>query len=541
VDDLLYHPEWDRDNQRFTSPSRCPYPDCVAPVDATHATEPVLRWCTVCNRPFEVTPFRPAPEAAPLDLHRRPATAYCTYTGQPLTAYSVVDWAEAGGEPGRSYCLNDARGAVFGPPSARRILHLKDDWTQRSIFGGRDDEDDFVSSVSVVRGSVVAVTARGRVGLFDATTGVQAPGRPLEWPTGSAHPEDSDRAVRYPPAFRGTQMVLAAPHEAQFRDLKSILFPIRGSAMRQHRMVTPSPGCQFLGAPLGIDSLASPVFCLLEGKEDSRSASISAAQLRFFDVDGNEIAVCAAGEITRAPIFDRRLGWVIWVDGDGRLSILTATHLGAGVVRATTTSLPDPILSLAVNLRPTFATARNSLGRSELWLSSALPRGGVELHHTLLDEAALARTTAWRWQTHMLEGVGEVHGIAVGGASPYAGNATSQLLAVATDRQVLSLDRSNVAGSGRAAMSGPESMGMTGSLDVPLLCSAGVVARLQSSLCLDSQGLGWSDESFQRKVPIAGLYRQAQGLALFGRRVYAGLGMGVCSYRIDVEEPEEAP
>lgn len=537
MNELSYAPEWDRENQRFTTPSRCPYPDCAAPVDPIHATEPTLGWCAVCNRPFEVIPFRPAPEAAPLELHLRPESAYSTYTGQPLTAYSVLDWGEAGGEPGRSYCLDDARGAVFGPPSPRRIVRLVEDWTQHSIFASRLDDDDFVSSVSVVRGRVVAVTARGWIGLFNATSGEPMTERPLEWPTGSTHPADPDRAVRYPPAFRGAHTVVAAPHEAQFRDLKPFLFTARGSAARPHRMVTPEEGRKLLGPPLGVDGLERPVFCLLEGEE--RPATIEGAQLRFFDETGQEIGRCPAPDIARPPVFDRRGGRVVWVDGLGRLSSLEVGQIREGKLLPAVTDLPDSILRVAVNLRPTFAIARNSLGRSEVWLSTALPQGGVELHRALLDEVLERRSASWRWQTQTLSGIGEVAGLAVGGGSLHGNNAVSQLLAVATDRQVLSLDRVNLAGSGRPAMKGPESLGRPGSFDVPLLCSAGVVARLQGSVCLDSQGLGWSDEAYQPRVPVPGLYQRAQGMAMFGRRVYIGHGMGVRSYRIDIEEPGE--
>lgn len=531
--EILYLPEWDRDNQRFTTPSRCPYPDCAAPVDPAHATEPTIGWCAVCSRPFEVAPFRPAPGAAPLDLHRQPVSAYCTHTGQLLTSYSVLDWAEAGGEPGRSYCLEDARGVVFGRPSSRRIVRLAEDWAQHSILSSQGDDDDYVSSVSVVRGRVVAVTARGWVGLFDAASGEAVTDRPLAWPTGSTHPGDPGKAVRYPPAFRGTQMVLLAPHEALFRDFKPFLFKGGGSASRPHRMVVPEEGRQFLGPPLGVDGLARPTFCLLEGVENAGTRAIEAARLRFFDDTGKEVAHCPAPGVARSPVFDRRLERIVWVDGQGRLASLAVGQIAEGKPVPTVTDLPDPILAVEVSLRPTFAVARNSQGRSEVWLSTALPQGGVELHRAMLDEPFP------RWQTQALSGIGEVAGLAIGSGSIHGNNAASQLLAVATDRQVLSLDRANVAGIGRSAMRGPESGGMPGSYDVPVLCSAGVVARLQGSVCIDSQGLGWSDEAFQPRVPVPGLYQRAQGLAMFGRRVYIGQGLGVRSFRIDVEEPQE--
>jgi hypothetical protein len=530
-----YLPEWDGDNQRFATPSLCPYPDCASPVDPAHATEPTLGWCAVCNRPYEVAPFRPAEDAAPIELNRRPDSAYCTYTGQLLTSYSVLDWEEAGGEPGRSYCLEDARGAVFGPPSPRRIVRLGEDWNQHSILSSRAD-DDFVSSVSVVRGWVVAVTARGWVVLFEAASGEPAPARPLEWPTGSTHPADPGRAVRQAPAFRGTQMVLAAPHEAQFRDLKTFLFAGRGSAARAYRMVTPEAGLQFLGPPLGVNGLASPTFCLLEGREDADRGVIEEANLRFFDEAGKEIGRCLAPGIARSPIFDRRLGQLVWIDRHGALSTLSSRQIGEGKLLATTTGLPDPILSVEVNLRPTFAVARNAQGRSEVWLSTTRPGGGADFHHTVLDESPSRRSAAWSWQTQTLHGIGQVTGFAVGIGSSHRNNAASQLVAVATDRQVLSLDRSNLAGAGRVPMTGPEAVGMPGSYDVPLVCSAGVIARLQGSVCIDFQGLGWSDESFQPKVPVPGLYQMAQGMAMFGRRIYMGHGMGVRSYLVSIEE-----
>jgi len=536
MDETLYTPEWDGDNQRFAMPSRCPYPDCASPVDPIHATEPTLGWCATCNRPYEIVPFRPAEDAAPLDLNRRPDSAYCTYTGQLLIAHSVLDWGEAGGEPGRSYCLDDPRGAVFGPPSPRRIIRLGDDWNQHSILSSRGDDDDFVSSVSVVRGWVVAVTARGWVGLFNAASGESAPARPLEWPTGSTHPTDPDRAVHHPPAFRGTQMVLAAPHEAQFRSLKTFLFPSRGGTVRPYRVVMPEDGLQFLGPPLGIDGLASPTFCLLEGREDAGMGTIEEATLRFFDETGHEIAHCPAPGIARAPVFDRRLERVAWVDRQGAVSTLASRQIGEGDLLVASTGLPDPILSVEVNLRPTFAVARNAQGRSEVWLSTTRPGGGVDFHHAVLDESSTRRPAAWKWRTQPLPGIGQVKGFAVGIGSMHRNNAAGQLVAVATDRQVLSLDRSNLAGAGRVPMTGPEAVGMPGSHDVPLVCSGGVVARLQGSICIDFQGLGWSDESFQPKVPIPGLYQMPQGMAMFGRRIYIGHGMGVRSFLVSIEE-----
>jgi hypothetical protein len=532
--DLAYLPVWDRENQRFTMPQGCPYPDCASPLDPVHASEPSLGWCAVCDRPYEVVPFRSAADAAPIDLTRRPGTAYCTYTGQRLTEYSVLDWGEAGGEPGRSYCQNDNLGAVFGRPSPRRAINIVSGWAQNSVLTSRDDED-YVSSVSVVRGWVVAVTARGWIGLFDAVTGEPAQGRPLEWPTGSTHPVDPDRSVHYPPAFRGTWMVLAAPHEAQFRDLRPFLCAGRGVPVTPHRMVMPKAGHQFLGSPLGLGGSRHPLFCLLEGQENMERRAIEAACLRFFDQDGAEVASCPVPEIARAPVFDRHLDRVIWVDALGRLSTLEGTALREGKIVAVTLGLPDPILTVEVNLRPTFAVVRNAEGRSEVWLSSSRPEGDVDFHRALLEEEEAPRR-AWRWQTQTLSKIGQVMGFSVGLASPHRYLAVSQLLAVATDRQVLVRDRSNLGSAGRSPMTGPESLGRPGSYDVPLLCAGGVIARLQGSVTLDSQGLGWSDEVFRPQAEVPGLYQRSQGMAMFGRRVYIGHGMGVRSFLLEIKE-----
>lgn len=539
MSELTYTPEWDADNQRFAPPSRCPYPDCSSPVDPMHATEPTQGWCTACERPYEAVPFRAAAEAAPLELNRRPNVAFCTYTGQPLTSYSVLDWCEAGGGPGRSYCLHDARGAVFGRPSTARLVQLGEDWNQHSVMSSRGgDDEDYVSSLSVVRGRVVAVTARGWVGLFDAVSGEAVTARPLEWPTGSAEPADPDRAVRHAPVFRGSQMVLAAPHEAQFRSLQAFLFAARGaSAAPPPRMATPGEGLQFLGPPLGIDGLAVPIFCLLEGREHADTAEIQDATLRFFDAKGDEIDRCPAPDIARAPVFDRRLQRLLWVGRQGALVALPSRQIGGGQPLVPTTDLPDPMLpDLEASLRPTFAVVPTVQGRSEAWLSVPRPGGGANFHSAMVEESPRRGSSALRWQTHGLPGIGQVTGFALGIGSSYRNNAAGQLVAVATERQVLSLDRANLAGSGRPPMTGLDSAGLPGSHDVPLICSAGVIARLQGSLCIDFQGLGWSDSDFQPKVLVPGLYQMAQGMAMFGRRVYIGHGMGVRSYQIGIKE-----
>ncbi len=236
------------------------------------------------------------------------------------------------------------------------------------------------------------------------------------------------------------------------------------------------------------------------------------------------------------PCSNRRLGRIIWVDEQGALSTFASREIGRQGALPEMTGLPDPILAVEANLRPTFAVARNAQGRSEVWLTTTRPDGGVDFQRTMLDEAPARRSAVFGWQTQSLPGIGQVMGFAAGIGSSHRNNAASQLVAVATDRQVLTLDRSNLAGVLRVPMEGPEALGVRGSYDVPIICSAGVIARLQGSVSIDFQGLGWSDETFQPKATVPGLYQRAQGMAMFGRRIYIGHGMGVRSYLVLVEE-----
>jgi hypothetical protein len=232
-------------------------------------------------------------------------------------------------------------------------------------------------------------------------------------------------------------------------------------------------------------------------------------------------------------VFDRRLECVLWVDARGGVSRLPSRQIGDR--GAVTAGPPDPPLDVRVNPRPTFAVARNAQGRAEAWLSTAGAAGETDLHRAVLEPAAALRP-GWRWQTYHLGNIGRVTGFGVGIGSRSSANAAGQLIAMATDRLVLSLDRSNPAAGGRMPMTGPEAVGILGSRDVPLVCSAGVVARLQSRVAIDCQGLGWSDESATRDVPVAGLYAVSQGLAMFGRRVYLGHNLGVRCLRIVIRE-----
>ncbi len=520
----LHEPEWDPDNCRFRVPSRCPHPECMAPVSPTNAS--AAAWCRTCGQPYETVIFDPGEDLAPIELSRRAQSAHCTYTGARLTGYSALDWAEAGGGPERSSCLDDVRGAIFGPPHDRNRIEIVEDWHQPSMLGPQIDTEDYVSSVSVVRGRVVAVTARGRLAVYDADGGRPLIERPLEWPDGSTN--TVDRAVRYPPGFRGTYMVVVAPHQAQFRDLKPQLFPNQSPATPTKAV--PEDRLSYLGPPLGVDG-SQPAFCLLQGRPDPDGNSILDGLLSFHALSGKELARCPAEGIVRPPIFDRHSGRVVWVDRHGIIHTVLP-RFGEGAPETTQHAVPDPLLPLSPSERPTLVAASNGNGQTELWVSTCDDDGAVVLCHALLDEV-IAEPSSWSWQRKPLGKLGDVQGFAVGIGSRYPDNAAGQLLAVATDQQVRLISPAVMA---THPMRGPEGVGgVLGSWDAPVLCSAGAVARLQDYVFLDSQGIGWSSEVFQSKARATGTYERSQGVAIFGRRVFIGHGLGVRSYRLEVE------
>lgn len=518
---------WDSDNRRFRVPDRCPYPDCGQPVNPTNAPA-ALAWCPSCNRPYEAV--RLLDNSVLVELYRRPQSAFCTYSGELLTGYALLDWCEAGGGPGRTNSYDDGRGAIFGAPDRQIRISLREAWVQPSILT-QPDPEDHVGSISVVRGQVVAVTARGRIGLFDAVTGEPRLARALEWPDGSTDPMDLDRAVRHPPAFRGTRMVLAAPHQVQFRDLRSFLLGVETDA--RYELVEAEDETSFLGPPLGIDIGKESFFCLLQGR--AQEDGIHDPVLRFFTREGQPAHRLGLKAIARPPVFDRWSGYLVWVDGRGILSMLQVDQLLGGELKPVALPLPNVLLDLEEDDRPTLMAALDTNRRTELWIASE-PDGQAVLYKCVLDDLRQHPEQAWTWDRRDMGKLGPLSGIAVGIGSRYRDNAAGQLLGVATSQQVALFQRfSNI--NATLPMRGLETGGTRGSFDPPLVSSAGVIARLQGMLCLDNQGIGWDDSELHPKVPVPGIYDRTQGIAMFGRQVYIGHGLGVRSYRLDLERP----
>jgi hypothetical protein len=552
--------QWDRTNERFISAPRCPWPDCATSTGirvAATTTQQLLSWCAACDRPYEAVLLESQALAGghggqPVPWTRRPGAVHCTYTGRPLQRCSPLDWCEQGGGPNRSSALDDDTGAVFGAPRKDTQVRLEPCWDCNSVDAvgssggsGSGGFDDSISSVSVVHHRVVVVTRRGRLATLELERGGLLLERPLEWPgglSGIGGATDLTRAVVLPPAIRGTTVVIVAPHEAVFRDIKQELFALEGLPRPTPRSVQPAgEGSVFLGPPLGIDPPSStssqrgPLFCLYEGR--LRGEGVDDPRLRFFRADGVEVACCGAPDIARPPVFDSASGCVVWVSTQGFVTLIRTSELvrdaqtGVHVLGGddVVTLMSDEILALRQSARPTFLLARDRRGHSELFVASLAQNDETELVRASLEPAAIASGEV-RWSRRGMGARGELVGLAVGSSSSWAQNAGGQLLAISTDLHVASFSKEESSIS-YAPLFGHEGASRRGSFDAPLVTSAGVVSRVPGRLHLDTQGLDWSDAS-RSQVLLEGRYERAGGLALFGRQVFVGTGMGVRCFTI---------
>ena len=527
--------DWDPHNRRFATRPCCPYPDCGEPVEPAH-DERVFCWCRHCERPYEPPLRRPADAGPPGEWTRRPESAFCTFTGAPLEGRSPLDWGEAGGDPGRSSCLDDPRGNAFGQPHAEAAFTLHDrereGWTIASVIPDEvHDDSDNVAALAVLRGRLLAVTQRGRIALLDPMTGALLDSRPLVWP--SFPPPDLSWPVEHPPAARGSHIVLASPREALFRDLTAQLFPGIPQKGQPYALVKPlQPGARFLGPPLGIDT-PRPLFCLLEGIAGLRT--LEAPLLRFFDLQGRELGRCRAPGIARPPVYDARSGHLVWVSSEGFACALPSEGFEQLEGATPRDLFSEDILELDVSARPTAVLAPDLAGESELWVADVHPdTGDLSVFKASLDQALAAGEL--RWQRQRLGKRGDLVAVAVGRGPGHRANAAAQVMAVATDHGVFSFPKATSDAMELDAARGHEGADRRGSWDIPIVTSAGVIARVPGAMHLMSRGMGWSERAGARlSLPVR--YAGVQGMAIFGRRVFVGVGLGVRCFVMEPQEP----
>jgi hypothetical protein len=274
-------------------------------------------------------------------------------------------------------------GQVFGPPHDRVTITMEPraGWSATHVIAQRIGAWDAISSLSIVKGALVAVTRRGAVAVVDANTGAVT--GQSEWPSStSINAEDAMTAVEFPPAAIDTHLVAVAPGGALFLDLAYQLGfdsqPARPKTVRPSRKTA-----VFAAAPM-TSAGESPFFCLLEF--DSTPTGVSDARLRFFTPTGVEVARQALGFVpARPPLFhpapDQDGPAIILIDEQGNLHAIRTRDLQVDppppdeaplelteIDWRSAEQAPHELPRIRATTRPTFVYAENDAGEVDLWL-----------------------------------------------------------------------------------------------------------------------------------------------------------------------------
>lgn len=534
---------WDEPNQRFRSPLCCPEPECGHPIDPLPSppTSPLADWCRQCGRPFERTSIRSDAGAPPMEVTRRGGASFCTMTGQELTLPSPLDWAEAGGDSGRTGCLSDPRGAFFGNPNRNKVIDAAKKWEVGEVFGPDGESGDPVRSIVVVQGRLVVTSAGGRTAVLrpEDGTSLLPRGECLEWPDGSADAVSDECSVSHPVAVRGGRICIVAGHQVAFRDIREYLGrPSRG--MRSVASLDAAEGNRFYGPPLGIDG-DRPLFALLEGHAENEDGVLGAAIVRVVDGAGTEVSSWEATGIVRPPVYDRLNHVLVWVTNTGTMNSVPLSQFARGTA-AIVSSHPAEKFSATFDARSTLVVAPNARGWAEVWLAEGSAGGdSFTLRSALLQPRACPTLhpshSSWKWSQRVYHSPsGPINGLAIGIGGRTTADGAADLAAVTCDEGVFGLRKSSSGVLERDFTESAPGGSIRGSADPPMLCSAGVIARTNLGVYLHSDGLGWSQAGGRRFVPLPSTERRRQGLAILGRRIFVGLGTGVVA--IDLEPKE---
>ncbi len=520
---------WDRDNRRFVTRTRCPWPGCGEPAEPFHQGG-MIGWCETCQRPYESTLLAPAQGGAPVEWNVCPTSVFNTFTGQAVRRYSPVDWSEAGGAPDRSGCADDARGSVFGRVSTKRSWSIAPAWHLDSIAPEEQNRvGDSVAALAVMRGRVLVLSERGRISFVDPLRGDLLSGRPIDWP-GFPTP-DAENPVSFAPVVRGTWVVVSSPMQALFRDLAPQLALGASKGAARWKIISPStPARRLVGPPLGLDTDTGPRVCLMEA-EASSEAGLREPTLRFFELDGRELGSCSCEGLVRPPVFERHSQQLLWLDGGGFVHRLPIADLDSPLPLP---ALPtEPLLPLRASLHPTFCLAPSQSGKVELWVGHQQADGQVGLSHCDLAESE--RRGEVRWITRPVGARGGLLSMSVGRGPHHPQNVAGQLVAISTDQGVFSFPKDLVDAMEHQAARGHDAADHRGSWDQPVVCDVGVLTRVSGTLHLMGTGTPWAREN-GRRVTLPLRYAQAQGLVLYGRMLIYGVSMGLGAHCLTLEE-----
>lgn len=516
---------WDRDNRRFVTRTRCPWPGCGAPTEPFHQGG-LMGWCESCERPYASTLLPPAQGGAPVEWNVCPTSVFNTFTGQAVRGYSPVDWSEAGGAPDRAGCADDARGSVFGRVSSKRSWALEPAWHLDSITPEEQNRvGDSVAALGVMRGRVLVLSERGRVSFVDPLSGALLSDRPIDWP-GFPTP-DGENPVSFAPVIRGTQLVVTSPMQALFRDLAPQLTQSRSKGTLRWKLVPPSsPSRRLVGPALGLDTPQGPRICLMEAEASSHTG-LRDPTLRFFEIDGTPLGTCPCAGLVRPPVFEATSQQLIWLDGAGFVHRLPVADLDAPLALP---ALPtEPLLPLKPSLHPTFCLAPNPAGKVELWVGHQQADGQVGLSRCDLAESE--RRGEARWITRPVGARGGLLALSVGRGPHHPQNVAGQLVAISTDQGVFSFPKDLVDAMEHQSARGHDAADHRGSWDQPVICDVGVLTRVSGTLHAMSTGTPWG-RGEGRRVALPLRYPQPQGLVLYGRMLIYGVSMGLGAHRL---------
>ncbi len=417
---------WDAENDRFVRPLHCP--QCGAPSPVVPDADREVATCAFCERPFEIVRVivGEGEGALPMAVARRPQLAYCSVTGERLHDESGLSWAGAGGGGSRRGAIGDERGLLYGEP--RRDVTWELELSFSSPRLGKDDAarpDEVITSVSVWKGCVVAVTASGLVGLFDPDSGQPILSHAISWPGVDIEDDDHARAIRLPPALRDMTMVMSSDRVAVIRDLAPALGATSTAHAKLFHTVSPPPGQQWIGAPL-MAGRHAPVVVLTRGV-------VADGVIRDAAVDvfvgagpklGALIASIPAPAICRPPVWSASLGMVLWPRQNGAVDVLVVDG-DAATHRSIPTNTP---LDVRVAERPLFlVTDAVAHHGAELWLAD--DGDGLRVWRAALTSSTADGDDSLRWEPLVeTRRVGALRALSVP-PPPRAGTASSQTAA----------------------------------------------------------------------------------------------------------------
>lgn len=533
-------------NHTFTVSTRCPSPDCASPLPLLHEAG-ILGKCGECGTLYESV--RVASIGAQEVEWARGGTAIrCTFTGIAHQKASPLEWTGSGGNSRRTFSPLDPNGVQFGTPDSNTRFRFEDSWRVESIAKQTAAMADHVSTLTLLKGHIIATSTRGWIAIIDAQTGKMVH-ETLAWPS-APPPVPDTRPVYFPPVGRGTNLLVCALHQSIFIDLAPCLDRTQngGRYLPPREAISVLDADQgFIAPPLAMDGPNGSIFCLTEGQNNAPDS----VTFRFFrsTEDGfREVVRLKPDQFTRGPIFDDQSQRMMWLDDEGNLQLLALSDVD---LPAPSDTIPDLDVAkienhftnqdpLNLRLRPldyaTFSLSRLREGRSELVALSLSDEGQPLLWRAPLEPCLKNPTATVEWseepQAMQLDGSHLM--LSVGDQSSNPANRAGDLIGVGTDGRIASYSR-GVTLSLNGEASGNQPGAYAGTYDPPVTTGAGVVARTPGMLHLFSRGIGWSVRD-SRPKPIASLYKRQQGLLVADSHVYFGDGLGVCCLKIVPEE-----